>query len=193
MAFRSFEHGYWTIVPRFRMNELSGDQLIIPRRDGSWDDGGVWRQFHHIPHMDSRYHPPCARRMGRILRRVGIAQANFAMKRPLQRAYSPTSSASGRVNGIRSRRRNRVLRCCLIIFVCFRRLPQHTLLSRWATTIRRRTRWRRLSRSLFSIAERELTESIPLLYIKKKASAAARSMRTVGSRRRCRICWCAYI
>ncbi len=31
MAFRSFEHGYWTIVPRFRMNELSGDQLIIPR------------------------------------------------------------------------------------------------------------------------------------------------------------------
>ena len=22
MAFRSFEHGYWTIVPRFRINEL---------------------------------------------------------------------------------------------------------------------------------------------------------------------------
>lgn len=47
MAFRSFEHGYWTIVPRFRIQELPGDQLIIPRRDGSWDDGGVWRQFHY--------------------------------------------------------------------------------------------------------------------------------------------------
>lgn len=30
MAFRSFEHGYWTIVPRFRIQELPGDQLIFP-------------------------------------------------------------------------------------------------------------------------------------------------------------------
>lgn len=82
MAFRSFEHGYWTIVPRFRMNELSGDQLIIPRRDGSWDDGGVWRQFHYHTWTPDN-HPPCARRMGRMFRRYRTGQLCHG---PLQRA-----------------------------------------------------------------------------------------------------------
>ena len=78
MAFRSFEHGYWTIVPRFRMNELSADQLIIPRRDGSWDDGGVWRQFHYhtwTPDISRHVHDEWDSQF------AGIAQANFAIDR----------------------------------------------------------------------------------------------------------------
>jgi hypothetical protein len=34
-------------IEYFRMQELTTDEVIIPGRDGNWDDGGQYRQHHH--------------------------------------------------------------------------------------------------------------------------------------------------
>lgn len=47
VAFRPFEHAFWSIGSRHVLNELSADQLITPTRDGWWDDSGKWRTLHY--------------------------------------------------------------------------------------------------------------------------------------------------
>lgn len=46
---RSFEHGYWTIQGGglFYAQELPGDQLMTPNRDGDWFDGGKYQRAHY--------------------------------------------------------------------------------------------------------------------------------------------------
>jgi len=46
---RSFEHGYWTVqgVSAFSSQELPGDQLITPTRDGDWFEGGLYQRMHY--------------------------------------------------------------------------------------------------------------------------------------------------
>ncbi len=46
-VFRPFEHGFWSIGPRFTINEESSDQLGTWNRDGWWVDGQVWQRFHY--------------------------------------------------------------------------------------------------------------------------------------------------
>lgn len=42
-------------IEYFRMQELTTDELIIPGRDGNYDDGGQYRQHHH--HTYTKDHP----------------------------------------------------------------------------------------------------------------------------------------
>jgi len=46
---RAFEHGYWTIQGSglFYAQELPGDQLMTPNRDGDWFDGGKYQRAHN--------------------------------------------------------------------------------------------------------------------------------------------------
>lgn len=46
---RAFEHGYWTIQGSglFYAQELPGDQLMTPNRDGDWFDGGKYQRAHY--------------------------------------------------------------------------------------------------------------------------------------------------
>ncbi|MXV15772.1 RagB/SusD family nutrient uptake outer membrane protein [Hufsiella ginkgonis] len=46
---RPFEHGYWTIQGNglFYAQELPGDQLMTPNRDGDWFDGGKYQRLHY--------------------------------------------------------------------------------------------------------------------------------------------------
>lgn len=46
---RSFEHGYWSIQGGglYYAQELPGDQLMTPNRDGDWFDGGVYQRSHY--------------------------------------------------------------------------------------------------------------------------------------------------
>ena len=46
VAYRAFDHGYWSVQWRQVLNEETGDQLITPTRDGWFDDGGIWRRYH---------------------------------------------------------------------------------------------------------------------------------------------------
>lgn len=46
-VFRPFEHGYYSIVNRFELEELSADQIITPTRDDWWYDGGKWERYHY--------------------------------------------------------------------------------------------------------------------------------------------------
>lgn len=47
MVFRPFEHGFWSVMSHFQLQELTADQLITPERDGWWNDSGVWRGLHY--------------------------------------------------------------------------------------------------------------------------------------------------
>ncbi|HOZ98269.1 MAG TPA: RagB/SusD family nutrient uptake outer membrane protein [Niabella sp.] len=46
---RAFEHAYWTIQGGglFYAQELPGDQLMTPNRDGDWFDGGKYQRAHY--------------------------------------------------------------------------------------------------------------------------------------------------
>lgn len=46
---RSFEHGYWTIQGggAFFAQELPGDELMTPNREGDWFDGGQYQRLHY--------------------------------------------------------------------------------------------------------------------------------------------------
>ena len=46
-AFRPFEHAFWSIGPRFTINEETSDQLGTWNRDGWWVDGQVWQRYHY--------------------------------------------------------------------------------------------------------------------------------------------------
>ena len=57
VVYRPFEHAYWTVTQFHTPQELTGDQLITPQRDGWWDDSGVWRmlQYHQYDQYASYY------------------------------------------------------------------------------------------------------------------------------------------
>lgn len=166
MAFRSFEHGYWTIVPRFRINELPADQLIIPRRDGSWDDGGVWRQFHYhtwTPDISRHVHDEWDSQF------AGIAQANFAIDRFNELDPKKFDFQEDEWNALKMQ--NRVLRCWyyLRLLDAFRNVPfcisyddpsQNTLSQVPPEKI-------------FNFIEKELTDAIPLLYKKNSLGSGS--------------------
>src|SRR5690606_24865263 len=46
---RPFEHAYWSIQGSglFYAQELSGDQLMTPNREGDWFDGGKYQRAHY--------------------------------------------------------------------------------------------------------------------------------------------------
>ena len=49
---RAFEHGYWTIQggangDLFFAQELPGDQIMTPNREGDWFDGGLYQRMHY--------------------------------------------------------------------------------------------------------------------------------------------------
>lgn len=46
-AFRPFEHAFWSISPRFGINEETSDQMGTWNRDGWWIDGQVWQRYHY--------------------------------------------------------------------------------------------------------------------------------------------------
>lgn len=166
MAFRSFEHGYWTIVPRFRMNELSADQLIIPRRDGSWDDGGVWRQFHYhtwTPDISRHVHDEWDSQF------AGIAQANFAIDRFNE--LDPEKFGFGEEEWNSLRMQNRVLRCWyyLRLLDAFRNVPFCVSYDDQS----KNTLSQVPPEKIFNFIESELKEAIPNLY--KKSSLGSGS------------------
>ena len=55
VVYRPFEHAYWTVTRFHTPQELTGDQLITPQRDGWWDDSGVWRMLQY--HQYDQYAP----------------------------------------------------------------------------------------------------------------------------------------
>lgn len=44
---RPFEHGSWTIIHRFTLNEQTSDQLGTWNREGWWVDNGIWQKLHY--------------------------------------------------------------------------------------------------------------------------------------------------
>lgn len=46
-VFRPFEHAFWSIGPRFTINEETTDQLGTWNRDGWWVDGQIWQRYHY--------------------------------------------------------------------------------------------------------------------------------------------------
>lgn len=166
MAFRSFEHGYWTIVPRFRMNELSADQLIIPRRDGSWDDGGVWRQFHYhtwTPDISRHVHDEWDSQF------AGIAQANFAIDRFNE--LDPEKFGFGEEEWNSLRMQNRVLRCWyyLRLLDAFRNVPFCVSYDDQS----KNTISQVPPEQIFNFIESELKEAIPNLYKKESLGSGS--------------------
>lgn len=166
MAFRSFEHGYWTIVPRFRMNELSADQLIIPRRDGSWDDGGVWRQFHYhtwTPDISRHVHDEWDSQF------AGIAQANFAIDRFNE--LDPEKFGFGEEEWNSLRMQNRVLRCWyyLRLLDAFRNVPFCVSYDDQS----KNTLSQVPPEQIFNFIESELKEAIPNLYKKESLGSGS--------------------
>ena len=166
MAFRSFEHGYWTIVPRFRMNELSADQLIIPRRDGSWDDGGVWRQFHYhtwTPDISRHVHDEWDACF------AGIAQANFAIDRFNE--LDPEKFGFGEEEWNSLRMQNRVLRCWyyLRLLDSFRNVPFCVSYDDQS----KNTLSQVPPEQIFNFIESELKEAIPNLYKKESLGSGS--------------------
>lgn len=166
MAFRSFEHGYWTIVPRFRMNELSADQLIIPRRDGSWDDGGVWRQFHYhtwTPDISRHVHDEWDSQF------AGIAQANFAIDRFNE--LDPEKFGFGEEEWNSLRMQNRVLRCWyyLRLLDSFRNVPFCVSYDDQS----KNTLSQVPPEQIFNFIESELKEAIPNLYKKESLGSGS--------------------
>ncbi len=166
MAFRSFEHGYWTIVPRFRMNELSADQLIIPRRDGSWDDGGVWRQFHYhtwTPDISRHVHDEWDSMF------AGIAQANFAIDRFNE--LDPEKFGFGEEEWNSLRMQNRVLRCWyyLRLLDAFRNVPFCVSYDDQS----KNTLSQVPPEQIFNFIESELKEAIPNLYKKESLGSGS--------------------
>lgn len=166
MAFRSFEHGYWTIVPRFRMNELSADQLIIPRRDGSWDDGGVWRQFHYhtwTPDISRHVHDEWDSMF------AGIAQANFAIDRFNE--LDPEKFGFGEEEWNSLRMQNRVLRCWyyLRLLDAFRNVPFCVSYDDQS----KNTLYQVPPEQIFNFIESELKEAIPNLYKKESLGSGS--------------------
>lgn len=167
MAFRSFEHGYWTIVPRFRMNELSADQLIIPRRDGSWDDGGVWRQFHYhtwTPDISRHVHDEWDSMF------AGIAQANFAIDRFNE--LDPEKFGFGEEEWNSLRMQNRVLRCWyyLRLLDAFRNVPFCVSYDDQS----KNTLSQVPPEQIFNFIESELKEAIPNLYKKESLGSGSK-------------------
>lgn len=166
MAFRSFEHGYWTIVPRFRMNELSADQLIVPRRDGSWDDGGVWRQFHYhtwTPDISRHVHDEWDSQF------AGIAQANFAIDRFNE--LDPEKFGFGEEEWNSLRMQNRVLRCWyyLRLLDAFRNVPFCVSYDDQS----KNTLSQVPPEQIFNFIESELKEAIPNLYKKESLGSGS--------------------
>lgn len=166
MAFRSFEHGYWTIVPRFRMNELSADQLIIPRRDGSWDDGGVWRQFHYhtwTPDISRHVHDEWDSQF------AGIAQCNFAIDRFNE--LDPEKFGFGEEEWNSLRMQNRVLRCWyyLRLLDAFRNVPFCVSYDDQS----KNTLYQVPPEQIFNFIESELKEAIPNLYKKESLGSGS--------------------
>ena len=166
MAFRSFEHGYWTIVPRFRMNELSADQLIIPRRDGSWDDGGVWRQFHYhtwTPDISRHVHDEWDSQF------AGIAQCNFAIDRFNE--LDPEKFGFGEEEWNSLRMQNRVLRCWyyLRLLDAFRNVPFCVSYDDQS----KNTLSQVPPEQIFNFIESELKEAIPNLYKKESLGSGS--------------------
>ena len=43
---RPFEHGYWSILSTYRLQEITADQMGTWERDGWWYDGGQWERLH---------------------------------------------------------------------------------------------------------------------------------------------------
>jgi len=167
MAFRSFEHGYWTIVPRFRINELPADQLIIPRRDGSWDDGGVWRQFHYhtwTPDISRHVHDEWDSQF------AGIAQANFAIDRFNELDPKAFGFEEDEWNSLKTQ--NKVLRCWyyLRLLDAFRNVP--FIVSYDDQT--QNTLSQVPPKQIFDFIESEIKEAIPLLYKKEKLGDGSR-------------------
>lgn len=166
MAFRSFEHGYWTIVPRFRMNELSADQLIVPRRDGSWDDGGVWRQFHYhtwTPDISRHVHDEWDSQF------AGIAQCNFAIDRFNE--LDPEKFGFGEEEWNSLRMQNRVLRCWyyLRLLDAFRNVPFCVSYDDQS----KNTLYQVPPEQIFNFIESELKEAIPNLYKKESLGSGS--------------------
>ncbi len=166
MAFRSFEHGYWTIVPRFRMNELSADQLIIPRRDGSWDDGGVWRQFHYhtwTPDISRHVHDEWDSQF------AGIAQCNFAIDRFNELDPEKFGFSEEEWNSLRMQ--NRVLRCWyyLRLLDAFRNVPFCVSYDDPS----KNTLYQVPPEQIFNFIESELKEAIPNLYKKESLGSGS--------------------
>lgn len=43
---RPFEHGYWSVLSAYRLQEITADQMGTWERDGWWYDGGQWERLH---------------------------------------------------------------------------------------------------------------------------------------------------
>ena len=43
---RPFEHGYWSVLSTYRLQEITADQMGTWERDGWWYDGGQWERLH---------------------------------------------------------------------------------------------------------------------------------------------------
>ncbi len=160
MSLRAFEHGYWSIVPRYNINELSGDQIITPRRDGAWDDGGVWRQYHYhtwTPDISRHMHDEwdgCF---------AGIGQCNFAMEQFDKLNPEKFGFTQEEFNSLKTQ--NRVLRCWFYIRLLdeFRNVPFSVSYGDPSKNSMSQVD----PKFLFDFIETELKESIPLLFKKE--------------------------
>ena len=79
VVYRPFEHAYWTVTQFHTPQELTGDQLITPQRDGWWDDSGVWRMLQY--HQYDQYAPYYTHIGGMwIAGFQGVGECNFVIE-----------------------------------------------------------------------------------------------------------------
>ena len=79
VVYRPFEHAYWTVTRFHTPQELTGDQLITPQRDGWWDDSGVWRMLQY--HQYDQYAPYYTHIGGMwIAGFQGVGECNFVIE-----------------------------------------------------------------------------------------------------------------
>lgn len=168
MAFRAFEHGYWSIVPRFRINEYSADQLIVPRRDGSWDDSGWWRQFHYHTWEADIMHHHVKDEWDSMF--AGIAQCNFAIDRFNEISPDRFGFAEDEWDALKMQ--NRVLRCWfyLRLLDAFRNVPFCVSYDDQSQN----TLSQVPPEQIFNFIEDELKAAIPSLYKKESLGDGSR-------------------
>lgn len=79
VVYRPFEHAYWTVTQFHTPQELTGDQLITPQRDGWWDDSGVWRMLQY--HQYDQYAPYYTHIGGMwVAGFQGVGECNFVIE-----------------------------------------------------------------------------------------------------------------
>ena len=119
MAYRPFEHAFWTVQARMMTNEYTADQLVTLERDGRWRENGYFSRLlsHNLDPTIALYpgeYGSCFQ---------GICECNFSIEE-LQR-LNPADFGFSRAQFDELESQNRVLRAWLYIRVldAFRNIP----------------------------------------------------------------------